>query len=438
MQGVARAGDRLVAVGQRGHIVVSNDGGTTWQQSPVPVSSDLTAVFFVNDKQGLGRRPRRRDPGHAATAARRWALQLDGARANAAIVDDLQRKAAAQPTESPRRCSRRRSATRSRAPTSRSSTCGSTNENDGYVVGAYNLIFRTDDGGKTWKPWFDRTDNPEVSEPVRDPSRGRRAVHRRRGGPRAQARCRRRSGSARSTSRYQGTLLRRRRRRQRGARVRPARQRVSQRRRGQDLDQGRRGPSGDDRRRGGVAQRRDRARRRQRPRRRVARRRHARSQPSPLDAAMHARPASPTRAHGTLALGGRRAASPSRIAARARPDPRRNRPWPSSPTISSRCRWSATLADFDRNSGNLLERLVFNNRAAVLVVCAIAHGGARLRRGDEARAERELREDDSAEPAVHQELPRRTRRTCAASATRCASSSRTPTATSSTRRISRR
>ncbi len=32
---------------------------------------------------------------------------------------------------------------------------------NGYVVGAYNLVFRTADGGKTWEPWFDRTDNPK-------------------------------------------------------------------------------------------------------------------------------------------------------------------------------------------------------------------------------------------------------------------------------------
>src|SRR5215472_6479395 len=30
-----------------------------------------------------------------------------------------------------------------------------------------------------------------------------------------------------------------------------------------------------------------------------------------------------------------------------------------------------TLADFDRNSGNLIERLVFNNRLVVVIVCAI-------------------------------------------------------------------
>jgi photosystem II stability/assembly factor-like uncharacterized protein len=32
---------------------------------------------------------------------------------------------------------------------------------NGYVVGAFNLIFHTGDGGKSWEPWFDRTDNPK-------------------------------------------------------------------------------------------------------------------------------------------------------------------------------------------------------------------------------------------------------------------------------------
>jgi len=35
-------------------------------------------------------------------------------------------------------------------------------ENTGFVVGAYNLIFRTADGGKNWEPWFDRTENPKA------------------------------------------------------------------------------------------------------------------------------------------------------------------------------------------------------------------------------------------------------------------------------------
>src|SRR5512144_143322 len=43
LQGVTRAGARLVAVGPRGHILASGDGGATWTQSTVPVSADLTA-----------------------------------------------------------------------------------------------------------------------------------------------------------------------------------------------------------------------------------------------------------------------------------------------------------------------------------------------------------------------------------------------------------
>jgi photosystem II stability/assembly factor-like uncharacterized protein len=34
------------------------------------------------------------------------------------------------------------------------------NDDTGFVVGAYNIIFRTADGGKSWEPWFDRTENP--------------------------------------------------------------------------------------------------------------------------------------------------------------------------------------------------------------------------------------------------------------------------------------
>ena len=35
------------------------------------------------------------------------------------------------------------------------------NEQTGYVVGVFNLILRTDDGGQSWTPMQDRTDNPQ-------------------------------------------------------------------------------------------------------------------------------------------------------------------------------------------------------------------------------------------------------------------------------------
>src|SRR6187431_1150892 len=47
LSALARAGEnRLVAAGQRGHILWSDDGGAKWQQATVPLSSDLLALSF--------------------------------------------------------------------------------------------------------------------------------------------------------------------------------------------------------------------------------------------------------------------------------------------------------------------------------------------------------------------------------------------------------
>jgi photosystem II stability/assembly factor-like uncharacterized protein len=32
----------------------------------------------------------------------------------------------------------------------------------GFAIGAFNLILRTEDGGKSWTPWLDRVDNPKA------------------------------------------------------------------------------------------------------------------------------------------------------------------------------------------------------------------------------------------------------------------------------------
>ena len=53
MLDVALAGDRLVAVGERGHILISDDNGTTWSQAEVPTRAMLTGVDFVDDALGF-------------------------------------------------------------------------------------------------------------------------------------------------------------------------------------------------------------------------------------------------------------------------------------------------------------------------------------------------------------------------------------------------
>jgi photosystem II stability/assembly factor-like uncharacterized protein len=49
---LAWAGTRVFAVGERGHILHSDDAGKTWVQSPVPASATLTAVYFADDQHG--------------------------------------------------------------------------------------------------------------------------------------------------------------------------------------------------------------------------------------------------------------------------------------------------------------------------------------------------------------------------------------------------
>jgi len=161
LQAVARAGDRLVAVGQRGHIVVSTDRGATWKQSPVPVSSDLTSVFFVDASEGWA-------VGHDGVILHShdggdsWEVQLTGRSANELLVWAMKRKVVAEPASD--------DAKKLLAEAMRYQEQGAdkpfldvwfADPRIGYAVGAYNLIFRTSDGGKHWEAWFDRTENPK-------------------------------------------------------------------------------------------------------------------------------------------------------------------------------------------------------------------------------------------------------------------------------------
>lgn len=49
---VIAAGSRLVALGSRGHVLLSDDRGDAWQQVAMPVNVLLTAGFFLNSQVG--------------------------------------------------------------------------------------------------------------------------------------------------------------------------------------------------------------------------------------------------------------------------------------------------------------------------------------------------------------------------------------------------
>ena len=161
MQSVARVGNRLVAVGPRGHIVVSTDGGASWKQAPVPVSSDLTAVYFPSDKNGWA-------VGHdgvvlaTTDGGETWTKQLDGRAANGILLKHLEGLARDDPASAELKALLAEAERfMEQGPDKPFLDVWFQDDKNGYVVGAYNLIFATSDGGKTWEPWFDRTDNPK-------------------------------------------------------------------------------------------------------------------------------------------------------------------------------------------------------------------------------------------------------------------------------------
>jgi len=160
LNGLARAGERIVAVGQRGHVLFSDDGGKTWAQAEVPLSSDLVAVSFPGPKTGFA-------VGHDGVVLRStdggatWTRQLDGRKSGEAMVEFYTREAKPGDTR----------AAAALEEAKKFAAQGAENplldvwfedESTGYAVGAFGLALRTRDGGATWEPLLHLVDNPKA------------------------------------------------------------------------------------------------------------------------------------------------------------------------------------------------------------------------------------------------------------------------------------
>jgi len=159
--GVARAGERLVAVGERGVIILSDDQGRQWRQVPVPVSVTLTAVRFADAKHGWA-------AGHSgvllstADGGATWQSVLDGL-----TVVKLQEALVRRLTErwgntDPRvtREAERLSRLTEDGPDKPWFDLQIDSRGQLWLIGAYGLILRSTDA-KTWESWADHLDNPK-------------------------------------------------------------------------------------------------------------------------------------------------------------------------------------------------------------------------------------------------------------------------------------
>ncbi len=112
---LAMAGKRLVAVGERGHVMLSDDQGQTWRQAKtVPTRAMLTAVYFVDEDYGWA-------VGHDETilntvdGGETWTRSHFAPEAQQPLLD-----------------------------------LWFANRVSGIAVGAYGAYYTTNDGGRTW------------------------------------------------------------------------------------------------------------------------------------------------------------------------------------------------------------------------------------------------------------------------------------------------
>ncbi|WP_280154382.1 YCF48-related protein [Piscinibacter sp. XHJ-5] len=154
MLAVTRAGARLVAVGERGIVLLSDDGGLHWRQASVPVQVSLTAVRFVDERIGWA-------VGHLGVILRtddggeHWMRQLDGVTAAERIVaaaarsgDEREQRLAARFAEE--------------GPDKPFFDVDFADAQHGVAVGAYGMAFATTDGGTTWSPIVGRLPNAKT------------------------------------------------------------------------------------------------------------------------------------------------------------------------------------------------------------------------------------------------------------------------------------
>jgi photosystem II stability/assembly factor-like uncharacterized protein len=123
---VSSVGKRLVAVGDRGHVLFSDDNGANWVQAKVPTTQMLTAVYFIDDTHGWA-------VGHDAQilattdAGATWVKQYEDLELESPLLDIWFK-----------------------------------DRSLGYAVGAYGVLLETTDGGANWEDVSDRMDNEDA------------------------------------------------------------------------------------------------------------------------------------------------------------------------------------------------------------------------------------------------------------------------------------
>lgn len=156
---VTRAGERLVSVGERGVVLLSDDGGASWRQArSVPSSVALADVHFVDDRLGWavghsGIVLHSRDGGES------WERQLDGRQAAQAVLGEARALVASGATGAERLLVDAQILVDD-GPDKPLLSVYFMDARHGWAMGSYGLALATKDGGQTWQAVMGRLPNP--------------------------------------------------------------------------------------------------------------------------------------------------------------------------------------------------------------------------------------------------------------------------------------
>mgnify|MGYP000085431122 FL=1 len=155
--GVVRAGSRLVAVGENGLILLSDNDGQNWHQAVVPVSVMLTGVAFANETTGWA-------IGHLGVvlkttdAGEHWTLQLDGIQAAALVLEQAREHAI--PGAEKSLAVRRAELLVDDGPDKPFLALEVRSRQEVLILGAYGYALQTTDGGEHWTSVSRQFENP--------------------------------------------------------------------------------------------------------------------------------------------------------------------------------------------------------------------------------------------------------------------------------------
>ena len=159
MFSIARAGERLVAAGERGQVIYSDDCAAHWQQAAVPVGVTLTALQFIDERFGWA-------VGHGGVVlatrdgGTTWQRQLDGRQAAQLALQFAEKaleEASGAPAPDASLNDSRRLALRDaerlikEGPDKPLFALHFWTSQRGMVVGAFGLALSTTDGGASWQ-----------------------------------------------------------------------------------------------------------------------------------------------------------------------------------------------------------------------------------------------------------------------------------------------